>query len=190
MSNVRTPSIERIDGNPSPAAEPGWQQQLRDGTQVTIRALHAQDGELERRFIEALSPQSRRFRFLETMSSPSEALLEQLTKLDPLTDVAYLAVVGTGTEEHEIGVARFSADAGAADCEFAITVSDEWQRKGLGAALMAHLVDAARARGIHEMHSADSSDNDSMRQFAAHLKFQKSHDPADARMMLYSVNLD
>lgn len=190
MNNVRTPSIDRIDGQPSPAAEAGWQQQLRDGTQVTIRALHAQDAELERRFIEALSPQSRRFRFLETMSSPSEALLKQLTSLDPLTDVAYLAIVGTGTEAREIGVARFSADAGAADCEFAITVSDEWQRKGLGTALMAHLVDAARARGIHAMHSSDSSDNDSMRKFSSHLKFRKSPDPADARMVLYSVNLD
>ena len=190
MSNVQTPCVEKVDQAPSSVAETAWQQQLRDGTQVMIRALHAQDVELERRFIEALSPQSRRFRFLETMSSPSEALLRQLTALDPLTDVAYLAVVGSGAQEREIGVARFSAGAGAADCEFAVTVSDEWQRKGLGAALMAHLVDAARARGIHAMHSADSFDNDSMRQFAGHLKFQKTTDPADSRLVLYSVDLD
>jgi GNAT superfamily N-acetyltransferase len=170
--------------------EAAWQQPLRDGTQVTIRALHAQDVELERRFIETLSPESRRFRFLETMSSPSEALLRQLTMLDPLKDVAYLAIVGTGPDAHEIGVARFSAAAGASDCEFAVTVSDEWQRKGLGAALMAHLIDAARVRGIHAMHSSDSFANDSMRRFAGHLKFHKTTDPDDARLVLYSVKLD
>jgi acetyltransferase len=190
MSDVQTLPIEPPGQAGAPGAEAAWQQDLRDGTQVTIRSLHAQDVELERRFIERLSPRSRRFRFLETMSSPSEALLKQLTVLDPLTDVAFLALVGAGAQEREIGVARFSAAAGAADCEFAVTVSDEWQRKGLGAALMAHLIDAARARGIHAMHSADSFDNDSMRQFAGHLKFQKSTDPTDARLVLYSVNLD
>jgi GNAT superfamily N-acetyltransferase len=190
MSNVLTPLTETPGPARAAGAEPAWQQILRDGTQVTIRSLHAQDVELERRFIEALSPQSRRFRFLETMSSPSEGLLKQLTVLDPLTDVAFLALVGADGQEREIGVARFSAAAGAADCEFAVTVSDEWQRKGLGAALMAHLIDAARARGIHAMHSADSFDNDSMRQFAGHLKFQKSTDPDDSRLALYSVNLD
>ena len=124
------------------------------------------------------------------MTSPTEALLKQLTALDPATDVAYLALIGTGADEREIGVARFSAAVGAADCEFAVTVSDEWQRKGLGAALMGHLIAAARTRGIREMHSADSFDNDSMRQFAGHLKFQKSTDPEDSRLALYSVKLD
>ncbi len=190
MSTVQTPSIETTDRRDLPASEVAWQQQLQDGTHVTIRPLHAQDVELERQFIEAMSPQSRRFRFLETMSSPSESLLKQLTELDPLTDVAYLATVGDGAEAREIGVARFSAAAGARDCEFAVTVSDEWQRQGLGAALMAHLIDAARARGIHAMHSTDSSDNDSMRQFAGHLKFQRSTDPSDAKLVLYSVDLD
>lgn len=190
MSNIQATPLEPVQQDRAPAIEAAWQQPLRDGTQVTIRALHAKDVELERRFIETLSPQSRRFRFLETMKSPSEALLQQLTRLDPLTDVAYLAIVGTGADEREIGVARFSAAVGAADCEFAVTVSDEWQRKGLGAALMDHLIDAARARGIHAMHSSDSFDNDSMRQFAGHLKFQKSTDPDDARLVLYSVRLD
>ena len=190
MSTVQTQSSGTPGQCDLPSSEVAWQQQLRDGTHVTIRPLHARDVELERRFIEALSPQSRRFRFLETMRSPSEALLKQLTQLDPLTDVAYLATVGNGAEAREIGVARFSAAAGSQDCEFAVTVSDEWQRLGLGAALVAHLIDAARARGIHAMHSSDSSDNDSMRQFAGHLKFRKSTDPSDAKLVLYSVDLD
>lgn len=190
MSDIRTTSIEKLDQGSRPVVEAAWQQQLDDGTWITVRALQAKDIELERRFIETLSPQSRRFRFLETMTSPSESLLKQLTDLDPSTDVAYLAVVGAGTDEREIGVARFSAGPGAADCEFAVSVSDDWQRRGLGAALMAHLIDAARTRGIHEMHSVDSSDNDSMRQFAAHLKFQKTADPEDARLVRYSVRLD
>jgi len=184
------PGQSTLQASASGTIEPSWDEHLLDGTLVTIRALQPQDTELERRFIEGLSPRSRRFRFLETMNSPSDALLARLTDLDPLTDVAYLATIGSGLERREIGVARFSANLGAQDCEFAVTVTDEWQMKGLGSALMSHLVDAARARGIRTLHSSDSADNDSMRQFAAHLSFQNRRDPQDARLVLYSVNLD
>ncbi len=189
MSTIEPSPVAEVRTGP-PATEGDWVEELHDGTKVTIRALHAHDVELERRFIEALSPESRRYRFMETMSSPSESLLAQLTTLDPLTDVAYLALLGTGPGQREIGVARFSAAPGATDCEFAVTVTDDWQRKGLGTALMRHLINVARARGFRAMHSSDSSDNDSMRQFAAHLHFQKSPDPDDARLILYSVKLD
>ncbi len=190
MRSEPTQSTLQTADLPAGPIGPSWDEHLLDGTQVTIRGLLSQDVELERQFIEALSPSSRRFRFLETMNSPSDALLARLTDLDPLTDVAYLATIGSGTEQREIGVARFSALVGGQDCEFAVAVSDEWQMKGLGSALMSHLVDAARARGIHAMHSSDSADNDSMRQFAAHLSFQSSRDPNDAKLVLYSVDLD
>ncbi len=190
MSTVQIPRYAATRQSLSLQAESGWEEELHDGTLVTIRALHPRDLELERRFIEALSPQSRRFRFLDTLASPSDSLLRQLTLIDPRTDVAYLAVIGTGAEQREIGVARFSASAGALDCEFAVTVSDEWQRKGLGTALMGHLIEAARARGFHAMHSSDASDNDLMRRFAAHLHFQNSRDPDDARLVVYRVSLD
>jgi hypothetical protein len=56
---------------------------LHDGTHVLVRPIHAEDIALERRFIEALSPSSRRYRFLETMRSPSEALLQQMIHINP-----------------------------------------------------------------------------------------------------------
>ena len=167
-----------------------WNEVLRDGTAVVVRPIHEHDVELARRFIEGLSPQSRHFRFLEAMKSPSEALLKQLTAIDPSTDAAYVAVIGAGTEEREIGAARFSARPDGKDCEFAVTVSDEWQHKGLATLLMRRLIDVARSRGIESMHSSDAADNDSMRRFADHLGFQHQRDPDDARQVLYSVDLE
>ena len=160
---------------------------LNDGTPVRVRAIHPEDLELERRFIEALSPTSRRFRFLETMRTPSAALLKQMTVIDPSKDAAYVALLGTGTQTTEIGVARFSAQADGQDCEFAVTVSDEWQNKGLGTLLMQRLIDVARTRGIKTMHSNDAADNTRMRQFADHLHFQHQRDPDDATLVQYSV---
>ena len=87
------------------------------------------------------------------------------------------------------GVARFSARADGHDCEFAVTVSDEWQHKGLGTLLMRRLIDVARARGIEAMHSSDAADNSLMRKFAEHLHFQHKRDPDDATLVRYSVDL-
>ena len=164
-------------------------ERLNDGTEVLIRPIHARDVEIERRFIEALSPTSRRFRFLDTMRSPSEALLKQMTSINAATDAAYVAVIDVDGQEREIGVARFSVLPDLHDCEFAVAVSDEWQKKGLATLLMRHLIETARSRGIGKMHSSDAADNTAMREFAEHLHFKHERDPDDATHVLYSVDL-
>lgn len=170
-------------------AERSWTEELNDETKVLIRPIHVRDVEMERRFIEALTPDSRHFRFLESMQSPSEALLKQMTDIDPATDAAYVAVIADGAQEREIGVVRFSAAVGGADCEFAVTVADEWQRKGLGTVLMKHLLEVARSRGIRSLHSSDAADNASMQKFAAHLHMRSQRDPDDATQVVYSVDV-
>ena len=174
----------------NPIRAEGCEQVIRGGDRVIVRPLHAQDLEMERRFIEALSPVSRRFRFLESMKSPSDELLKKLTVLDPATDVAYIAVTEAGSQENPVGVGRFSAAAGHKDCEFAVTVADAWQNKGLGTLLMQHLIAAARKRGIEAMHSSDARDNELMRRFSAHLGLVHRQDPDDATQVLYSLELN
>jgi GNAT superfamily N-acetyltransferase len=183
------PSPITADIAHSDVAEDHWVEVLRDGTRVMIRPIHKQDIESERRFIETLSPRSRRFRFLEAMNSPSEAMLRRLTAIDPATDAAFVALVTVGDETREIGVARFSARPDGTDCEFAVTVSDEWQNKGLGTLLMQRLIAVARARGIEAMHSSDASDNDMMQKFAKHLNCRHMRDPADSTQVLYSLDI-
>ncbi|MEO8924487.1 MAG: GNAT family N-acetyltransferase [Caldimonas sp.] len=180
ISNLHSES-----GTPSAGAEA----LLRDGTRVEIRPIHESDVELERQFIEALSPSSRRFRFLDTMRSPSDALLKQMTSIDNATDAAYVATIEVAGKAREIGVARFSARPDGHDCEFAVTVADEWQHKGLGTLLVKRLIDVARSRGIGKMHSSDAADNASMRKFAEHLNFRHERDPEDATQVLYIVDL-
>ncbi len=161
---------------------------LHDGSTVTIRPLHQQDVELERAFIEGLSPQSRRYRFLCSLVTPTDALLRQLTELDPQREAALIALVEEHGTTREVGVARFS---GAPDgkAEIAVTVSDEWQNKGLGTALMKRLIDLARQRGIREFYSIDSSANDRMRRLAEHLGFEHKTDPEDATQVIYTLQL-
>ena len=171
------------------AGKEQWNEVLRDGRNVSVRPIRHQDTTLERRFIKRMSPRSRRLRFLSTMSSPSNALLKLLVDIDPAREVALIALTSAGAEEQEIGVARLSADADGRACEFAITVSDEWQRNGLGSVLMQRLIDEAVARGLESMHAIGAASNDAMREFAARLGFQRQSDPNDATQMLYTLAL-
>ena len=158
---------------------------LRDGTQVVVRPIRASDRELDRSFIEGMSPDARHFRFLETMKSPSPALLTQLTVIDPATDVAFVALLAEPGEATEIGVARFSAQPDGSDCEFAIAVGDAWQRKGLGLLLMHRLTQAAQERGIAAMHAISASDNGAMRGLAERLGLRRTRHPQDGAQVVY-----
>lgn len=173
----------------SSADSPHWTETLRDGTHVLIRPIHAADAALEKKFIERLSPVSRRFRFLGSISEPSDDLLRRLTDVDYRRDAAFVALVHREGEKREIGVSRFSLGADGKSCECAITVADEWQNKGLGVVLMRHLIEVARARGIRSMVSYDAADNAAMRDLARFLGFRRATDPNDPTQVVHTLSL-
>ncbi|QBB71165.1 GNAT family N-acetyltransferase [Pseudolysobacter antarcticus] len=192
-------SASAIGGNVAPAPKGSispihddarWSEKLRDGTTVLIRAIRDEDAELERRFIEQLSPQSRRFRFLGEIKSPDPQLLRQFTHVDQVKEVAFVALIAVGTAEREIGVSRYSVLGDGVTCECAIAVSDEWHNQGLATLLMNHLIDVARQHGISRMYSVDAPDNQGMRDLAEHLGFVRTRDPNDARQVLHTLDLN
>lgn len=161
---------------------------LRDGSQVTIRPIDRRDIELERLFIESLSPEARRYRFLYTIATPSEAMLKRLTDIDPEREAALIAVTEEGIHEREVGIARFCrVPDGRA--EVAVAVSDDWRHRGLATLLMQRLIAIARDRGIRALYSTDSTGNQPMRELAASLGFEHRPDPDDAAQVIYTLTL-
>ena len=173
----------------SNGSAPEWKEKLRDGTTVLIRPISAADVGIEREFIERLSPQSRRYRFLGEIAAPGTALLDRLTHLDPAHEAAFVALVADGAHKREIGVARFSADKDDRSCECAVAVADEWQGKGLATLLMRHLIEIARQRGYRRMYSIDARDNENMRELAEFLGFERRADPDDTTQVVHSLAL-
>lgn len=174
---------------PVNAETPCWEHTLHNGRRVTIRPLRKEDAELERRFIESLSAQSRRFRFLGQISCVSPELLRRLTDIDYVKDVAFVAVITTDGEPCEIGVARYSVADDGQSCECAVTVADAFHGQGIGTLLMTHLIGVARARGIRTMFSIDSAENHEMRELAAALGFHCDPDPDDASQVIHRFSL-
>jgi GNAT superfamily N-acetyltransferase len=176
--------------NPSTGPEyPRWSETLRDGSPVLIRPITPLDKEAERAFIEGLSAQARRFRFLGGVRSPSDAMIERFTQIDYLHEAAFAAVIGEGAAERIVGVSRYSTDAQGGSCECAVTVSDEWQDRGLGTLLMKHLIEVARAHGIRTMMSIDSAENIRMQELSRFLGFHTRVDPDDARQVIHELAL-
>jgi len=182
-------TVEATGAAPPPMEAGTSVVKLRDGTSVLVRPIRAGDENIEREFVERLSHESRRFRFLGEVKTLSPALLKSLVEVDQKNDVAFVALIADGSHKLDIGVCRYSARADGVTCECAVAVSDEWKNRGLGTLLMQHLIEVARSRGIECMYSIDAADNAAMRELAAHLGFTRKLDPTDATLVIHCLDL-
>jgi GNAT superfamily N-acetyltransferase len=132
--------------------------QLRDGSSVAVRPVRAADSALVADGFARLSPNSRRFRFLTGKPALTASELQYLTDVDHCDHEAIGAA--DVTDGRGVGIARFvrsRSDPGTA--EVALTVVDEWHRRGLGTVLLARLIERARAVGIHAFVALVAIDN-------------------------------
>src|SRR5690606_34210374 len=164
-----------------------WRETLADGTAVTIRAIRKEDAELERNFIGRLSDEARRMRFHGQIKEPSDALIRQLTDLDFDQEMALIALVDENGRELEVGVSRYAKGDQHNHGECAVTVADDWQRRGLGSLLMRRLIEVARARGMTRLSSTDVPDNEKMKQLARDLGFTRHFDAGNPREVVHSL---
>jgi acetyltransferase len=167
----------------------GLSETLNDGSRVVIRPISAADAELEREFIENLSPDSRRQRFLNHIKHPTPELIRQLTDIDQLQHVALMALVEVGGQQRAVGVSRYVLDDDGHSGECALVVADDWRNRGLGTLLMARLLEIARSRKIKKLYSIDSSENFRIQSLVKRMGFQSHLDPRDATQIVHTKYL-
>ena len=154
-----------------------------------IRPINKFDANAERNFIEGLSSDAQRLRFMAQIVHPTEKFIAQLTNLDGINEVALVAVVKDGAAEKIVGVSRYSNDVVENRCECALVVSDDWHHKGLGTALMKHLIEVARSNRITAMESVEYAENLAMRNLLFELEFHVRANPNDAQQVIYTLTL-
>jgi RimJ/RimL family protein N-acetyltransferase len=124
---------------------------LKDGVEVTVRAVRPDDGERIHRAFRRLGPETVHNRFMEYKRDVSDAELRHITSVDFRRDVALLVTIGSGEEEAVIGGASYFAldpDAPDRGAELAFTVVEDYQRRGVAKSLMRHLIRFARQNGL------------------------------------------
>ena len=120
---------------------------LRDGSRVRVRQSHRSDKQLLRRGFERLGPESRYKRFLAPVPQLSEAMVGYLSEVDHHDHEAIIALEEETGEG--IGVVRYFRSSERRDAaEFAVTVIDDWQRRGVGTLLLEVMSARAREEGI------------------------------------------
>jgi acetyltransferase len=153
--------------------------QTADGRLVTIRPIRPEDADLEQEFVKNLSPETKYFRFMNTLRELSPAQLVRLTQIDYDREMAFVAMTWENHVEREIGVARYATNPDGESCEFAIVVADDWKGKGLARKLMGVLIDTASSRGLKYMNGDFLSENTRMIAFVTSLGFVLSPHPED-----------
>ena len=157
------------------------------GGTLHLRPIRAADASGLQQLVAALSPLARRRRFHFGINQLTRDAAQALA-----TPVAGRAGAWVVTERDALhGDSRLIADArwaladeaplgGAA--EFAVMVSDSWQRRGVGRVLLMQLLADARARRLQVLYGDALSDNPPMIALAHSLGAAVRRHPTDARL--------
>ena len=131
---------------------------LRDGSQVLIRPVQGTDVPLLADGFARLSVRSRQLRFMTGKPQLTPAELRYFTEVDHHDHEAIGAL--DLLDGRGVGIARYirSADD-PQSAEMAITIIDEWHRRGLGTELLTRLSDRARQAGIRRFTALVAGEN-------------------------------
>ena len=136
--------------------------ELRDGARIRVRPITPEDKPRLLRGFERLGQESVYKRFLSPLTELRPMDLVYLTEVAPHDHEALIALDERGGEA--VGVARYvrsATDPGRA--EFAVTVVDDWQRRGVGTVLIRRLSERAREEGVTAFTALLLAENHEMR---------------------------
>jgi GNAT superfamily N-acetyltransferase len=118
---------------------------LRDGAAISVRPVRPTDGPVLVAGFARLGAESRRSRFLTPKRELTAAEVRFYTEVDHDNHEAIGAVAAS--DGSAVGIARYVRSAHEPQqAEIAVTVVDEWQRRGVGTVLLTRL--AARALSV------------------------------------------
>lgn len=144
---------------------------LRGGGEYTVRPVHPDDAQMLQALVHGLSPESRYFRFVSSMTELPPAMLARFTLIDYDREMALVAVHkerkpgpdGAMVEiERIVGVSRYITNPDRASCEFSLVIADDFGGKGLGSRLMESIMEVARDKGLTEIEGLVLANNAGM----------------------------
>lgn len=155
---------------------------------LMLRPAQHSDHAMYRTYLDGMSEQSRRLRFHGASRVSETAVLNTLTYNKDQTYTIF-AVDKHPTPPAIRAEATFSLLPNGKDAEFGISVSDEWQGKGLSSFLMKKLEDEARRRNIRYLFGYVLKDNLGMDGMMKKRGYEFESDPTDPHVNLFKLDV-
>jgi len=167
---------------PKPAIRPYPNQyvstwKLKNGVEVTFRPIRPEDEPMLVRFHHELSERSVYFRYFGALQLSQRIAHERLTRICFIDYNRQIALVADHkdplTGEHEIlAVGRMTKLHTAPTAEFAVLVTDKYQRQGLGSELMQRMIQIGRDEKLKQMVGYTLTENIEMQRLVTRLGFK------------------
>ncbi len=154
---------------------------LPDGTKLYLRPLRESDLEHANEFFAQLSDRTRYMRFMAPMPKLTPETLQGLVRaLHESRSAVTVAVFEHADRTEElIGGGRIVPAGRKGTCEFAITIVDRWQGRGVGSVLMHEVIRRARLLGYRRIEGYVLNINSGMLTVAQHARLKLRVDPDD-----------
>jgi len=136
---------------------------LKDAAAVTVRSIHAEDGESVLEAFKSMDKESVYRRFFSPKKELSPTELEQLTDVD-FSNVVALVVTKTSVEgELLVGGGRYAMDGpGATEAEIAFMTNGSYRGLGIASLVLKHLVCIARGARVTRFEAEVLAENQPM----------------------------
>ncbi len=166
---------------------------MKDGRQVTIRPIRAEDEMMMRAFHAALSDRTVYMRYLSPMMLSTRITHERLARMTHNDYDREIALVVEGQELGErtiFGVARLSKLRGTEeDARFTMLISDRYQGQGLGKELTKRIIQVGRNEKIKNIIALMSPDNLTMQELCRAVGFTSFDIESDTNMLKAQITL-
>jgi acetyltransferase len=150
---------------------------LLDGTPVTLRPIRPEDEPLMVKFHKTLSDRSVYFRWLHMLGLSQRVAHERLIGICFIDYDREMALVADyhnpqTVQDEIIGVGRLIKAHGENEAEFAILVTDQFQRKGLGTELLRRLIQFGHDEKLQRLTGDIDPENRGMQETCKKLGFR------------------
>ena len=137
------------------------------GHGLTLRPIRPEDEPKYPVLFAKTSPDDVYFRLFRQIKALTHNDIARFTQIDYDREMALVALDG----DEIVGVVRLVTDPDNTSAEFAILVRSDWSGRGMGYALMGHIIEFARSRGTPEIHGDVLRSNHRMLELAKALGF-------------------
>lgn len=162
------------------------------GRRVWVRPIRRDDLPALDAMLMGLSMRSRRLRFHGAVNALPCAALRELSAPDDALHATLVAeAAGPDGSSRLVAEARWVREApGATSAEFALSVADDWQRRGLARALLDRLLTSAAEAGVRQIYGSVLDENRGMLALLASLGARPRRDPRGGWGIAWTLDTD